>query len=172
MNRDELSREKTYHELPSGRQEVSLLDVRNLQVSFYSGKGPVEIIRSFDLRLERGEVVGVLGESGSGKTVSASMLLRLFGPEEARIDGGSILFNGRDLTTAREKELRSIRGRDISFVFQDPSLALHPGKRVGRQLQEALKAHNLPYSREIITNALAEAGIGDPDTVYARTSGS
>jgi len=150
----------------SGLKQESLLQVQDLQISFSSGQDAVKVIRGFSLTVNRGEIVGVLGESGSGKTVSASMLLRLFSPEEASIDAGSVLFNGCDLGRASESDLQSIRGRDISFIFQDPTLALHPAKRIGRQLRETLKAHGLPSSREIIIAALAEVGISDPETIY------
>ncbi|MBN2558142.1 MAG: ABC transporter ATP-binding protein [Clostridia bacterium] len=149
-----------------GYNDRMLLDVRDLRVSLINGKTSVPVIRGFDLSLENGAILGILGESGSGKTVSASMIMRLFEKEEGTIDQGKIIFKGRDLASAKEKELRNIRGREISFVFQNPSQALNPYKKIGRQLADTLKTHGLPYKRQIIEKALLEAGIPDPGTVY------
>ncbi|MFO7612485.1 MAG: ABC transporter ATP-binding protein [Clostridia bacterium] len=144
----------------------TLLEVRDLRVSLFNGKTSVPIIRGFDLSLEKGGILGILGESGSGKTVSASMIMRLFEKDEGAIEQGKIIFKGRNLASAAEKELQDIRGKEISFVFQNPAQALNPYKKIGRQLSDTLKTHGLPYSRQIIEKALLEAGIPDPGTVY------
>jgi len=152
-----------------------LLSVENLKVSFYTGEsgnrknpgeGKIQIIRGFDIELDPGEIVGILGESGSGKTVSSSMILQLIEKDEGTIDSGTINFKGTDLVLADEKTLQKIRGKKIAYVFQDPSLALNPYKKIGRQLTDVLKIHQLPCSRQLIVEALEEAGISEAETVY------
>lgn len=143
-----------------------LIEVKNLKVSFYHEDGSIQVVRGFDIHIEKGEVVGILGESGSGKTVSASSIIRLIDEEIGTIDSGEVFFKGRDLMKLSENELKEIRGNRISYIFQNPSAALNPYKKIGRQLIEVLKTHGLPYSREIILNALQEVGIGEAETVY------
>jgi len=159
--------------LPVEMQKTEkLLSVENLRVSFYTGKrnktgeGKIQIIRGFDIELDPGEIVGILGESGSGKTVSSSMIMQLIEKDEGTIDSGAICFKGTDLVQADEKTLQKIRGRKIAYVFQDPSLALNPYKTIGRQLTDVLRTHQLPCSRQTIVRALEEAGISDAETVY------
>jgi len=144
----------------------NLMEVKNLKVSMYSDDASLTVIRGFDIALNRGEIVGILGESGSGKTVSTSSVIRLFEPYEARIDGGSILFENEELIDKSEKQLSKLRGKRISYIFQNPTLALHPYKRIGKQLNSFMKAQGAAFSKEVVLSALREAGIGDPEIVY------
>jgi len=90
--------------------EDKLLDVRDLKVSFYSDKGSVQVVRGFDISMKKGEIVGILGESGSGKTVSSSSIIKLVDESLGSIDSGEAIFKGRDLLKLSEKDLKRIRG--------------------------------------------------------------
>jgi peptide/nickel transport system ATP-binding protein len=143
----------------------SLLKISNLEVSLGTKYKPVKIIRGFDLYLEKGEIVGVLGESGSGKTVSSRMIAGLFEKDESSMDAGEILFKGKDLSTLSEKEMNLIRGREIAYVFQDPTMSLNPYKKVGKQLRDFLDTHGIEYTTDSLVNTLNEVGINRPETV-------
>ncbi len=143
----------------------SLLKISNLEVSLGTKYKPVKIIRGFDLQLEKGEIVGVLGESGSGKTVSSRMIAGLFEKDESSMDAGEILFKGKNLSTLEEKEMNLIRGREISYVFQNPSMSLNPYKKVGKQLRDFLDTHGIEYTVDSLINTLKEVGINRPETV-------
>lgn len=143
-----------------------LLEVKNLKVSLFNESAKLPIIRGLDMSINRGEIIGILGESGSGKTVSTSAVMRLYEPSEASIDEGTAVFKQDDLVQKSEKELNKIRGRKIAYIFQNPTAALHPYKRIGRQLQTILKVHNLPRSKDIILEALLEVGLDEPKIIY------
>ena len=119
----------------------ALLEVRGLCIEFDGEGGPVRVVdeASFDVR--RGQIVGLVGESGCGKTVSSLAILRLLSSPPAHIVGGSIRFDGRELLSADFNEMRQIRGRDIAMVFQDPLASLDPSFTVGSQLMEAMRLH-------------------------------
>jgi ABC-type dipeptide/oligopeptide/nickel transport system ATPase component len=114
-----------------------LLDVQHLTVTF-GGSAPA--VDDVSLQLAAGETLGVVGESGSGKSVTAFSILRLLQPP-GRITGGRVLFEGRDLLTLSETEMRGVRGARISLIFQEPMTALNPVMRVGDQIAEALTVH-------------------------------
>src|SRR6476646_619735 len=118
---------------------MSLLEVDGLKVKLRGADGPVPIVHGVDYRVERGEVFGVAGESGSGKTISMLALLGLL-PEGAQVDG-SVRFGGQDLLKLPRSRLREISGRDIGMVFQDPFTSLHPMLSIGQQLTEHVKLH-------------------------------
>lgn len=143
-----------------------IIEVTDLKVSFYHEDGKVQVVRGFDMSLDKGEIVGILGESGSGKTVSATSILKLEEDDIGTIDSGEVIFKGTSLLGLSEDELKKIRGNNISYIFQNASSALNPYKVIGKQLTEVLKNHKLPYSKEIVLNALEEVGIEDAETVY------
>jgi peptide/nickel transport system ATP-binding protein len=116
-----------------------LLEVDELSVRFETDEGPVHAVDRLSFALAPGEVLGIVGESGCGKTVTCLSLLRLL-PGTAVI-GGRALFDGRDLLALEGRELRSVRGRQISFVFQEPSTSLNPVFTVERQIGEVLRKH-------------------------------
>ncbi|MBK0417466.1 ABC transporter ATP-binding protein [Leucobacter sp. CSA1] len=118
---------------------MSLLAVEDLSISLPIGGRMVPIVEGIDLSLERGEVLGIAGESGSGKTLSAMAVMGLL-PKEAEV-AGSIRFEGRELTTLGEREFGRIRGNDIAMVFQDPLSSLHPMLTVEGQLTDHLRKH-------------------------------
>jgi oligopeptide transport system ATP-binding protein len=123
---------------------VSILEVQNLHVSYRSRAGvSTEALADVSLELRSGEILGVLGESGSGKSSLAAALLRLL-PVNGDITRGAVLFEGKDLLQSKPGELRQIRGGRIALVFQEPSLALHPTMRVGEQVRQVLAAHSSP----------------------------
>jgi len=117
-----------------------LLEVRNLTVRFRTRDGVVQAVTDLSFTLRRGETLGVVGESGSGKSVTSLAIMGLLNRAHADVTG-QILFEGVDLLTLKPSELRRIRGRDVSMIFQDPFACLHPMYRVGDQIAEAVKAH-------------------------------
>jgi peptide/nickel transport system ATP-binding protein len=150
---------------PRGDLRSPLLDVRGLSLSFATADGDLSIIRDVDFSVAAGERVGIVGESGCGKTVTGLSLLRLLPPQSARLSG-QILFEGRDLATLSARQMRAVRGRDIAMIFQEPMSALDPVFTVGDQISEAYRAH-FPVSRaegrERAIAALAEVGIPAPE---------
>lgn len=158
-----------------------LLDVQNLSVEFTRrGKPPLHAVNGVSLGLAAGESLGIVGESGSGKSVSCFALARLLPPRTSRVSAGSILFRPEpegeaiDLARVDERRLRSIRGRQMSWVFQDPMTALTPWVRVLDQVAEPLVIHGLAtrkQAREIASEKLASAGIAQPDRYPHQFSG-
>jgi peptide/nickel transport system ATP-binding protein len=118
---------------------ASLLEVSELSVRFETEEGPIYAVDKLSFTLEPGEVLGIVGESGCGKTVAAMSILRLLPP--SAVVSGSILFEGADLLQLPAKELRKVRGRQISFVFQEPMTSLNPVFTIGRQIGEVLRTH-------------------------------
>ena len=117
-----------------------LLDVQNLTVTFPGARGGVTAVDNVSFTMTPGETLGLVGESGSGKSVTAFAILRLLQPP-GRVTGGRVLFEGRDLLTLSEREMREVRGARISLIFQEPMTALNPVMRVGEQIGEALTVH-------------------------------
>lgn len=110
---------------------MPLLDVHELTTHFHTREGVVRAVNGVSFRVEPGETIGIVGESGSGKTVASLSLLGLIPAPPGRIENGTALFDGVDLLACGPKTLRSIRGRAISMIFQDPMTALNPFMRVG-----------------------------------------
>jgi peptide/nickel transport system ATP-binding protein len=121
--------------------EQPLLEIRDLAVSFRTDEGVVRALDGVSLELPRGKTVGLVGESGSGKSVTSLAVLGLLPRPPAVIERGSIKFNGRELTTLSERELREVRGRHIGMIFQEPMTSLNPVFTVGFQIMEAVRAH-------------------------------
>jgi peptide/nickel transport system ATP-binding protein len=141
-----------------------LLRVEDLRVEFPTEDGVVKAVDGITYEVGRGRTLGVVGESGSGKTVAAMTILGLTRAQGARITG-RILFEGRDLLSLDEAELRKIRGNEIAMIFQDPSTALHPLYKVGSQLIEAVRAHqdvSKAQARKRTIELLGLVGIPDP----------
>ncbi|MBC7727560.1 MAG: ABC transporter ATP-binding protein, partial [Microbacteriaceae bacterium] len=138
-----------------------MLEVRDLSISFRTGAGQVAVTRRLNFSIAPGERLGVVGESGCGKTVTGLSVLRLL-PERQALVEGQILFEGQDLARLPEARMRSIRGRDIAMIFQEPMTALDPVFSVGEQIAEAYRSH-FPVSRaearERAIDALARVGI-------------
>jgi oligopeptide/dipeptide ABC transporter ATP-binding protein len=140
-----------------------VLEVRNLDVAFGPRDRLRPVVRSVDFTLQRGETLGIVGESGAGKTVAVRALMHLL-PETATVSG-SIRFEGRELIGLSERELRPYRGGELAMLFQDPMRALNPTMRVGRQITEGLRS-NLHLSRRAAKaralELLAQVGLADP----------
>jgi oligopeptide/dipeptide ABC transporter ATP-binding protein len=119
-----------------------LLDVRGLEVVARRRTGDLSIVHGIDLRVERGEAVGIVGESGSGKSLSMLAVMRLLAPPLA-ITGGSIRFEGDEITTLPEAAMRRLRGSRLAMVYQDPMTSLNPIMRIGDQVAEAMSAHGV-----------------------------
>jgi oligopeptide transport system ATP-binding protein len=118
----------------------ALLSVRDLEVRFWTGRGVVHAVNGISFDIAAGETLGIVGESGCGKSVTALALLGIL-PRAGRATKGEAFFEGRDLLTLPSDELRRIRGREIAMIFQDPMTSLNPVLTVGRQIREALQTH-------------------------------
>jgi peptide/nickel transport system ATP-binding protein len=142
-----------------------LLDVRNLSLSFVTADRELPITKNVSFSIAPGERVGLVGESGCGKTITGLSLLRLLPTQSARMTG-EILFEGTNLVTLSERRMRAVRGRDIAMIFQEPMSALDPVFTVGEQISEAYRAH-FPASRsegrQRAIEALREVGIPAPE---------
>jgi oligopeptide transport system ATP-binding protein len=142
-----------------------LLDVRDLRTEFRTDDGVVRAVQGVSFTLARGEVLGIVGESGCGKSVTNLSILGLLPKPQGRVAGGSVLFEGRDLVGLPEREMRKIRGNRIAMIFQDPMTSLNPYLTVEEQLAEVGQLH-LGLSRaEAVKRAvdlLARVGISDP----------
>lgn len=119
-------------------EETPLLSVRNLTVAFDVRQGTFDAIREVSFDVQPGRTLGVVGESGSGKSVTAMALMQLL-PEAARLTSGQIRFGGLELQTLAERQMRTVRGREIAMVFQDPMASLNPIFTIGHQLMEPLR---------------------------------
>ena len=118
--------------------EAPLLSVERLTVGFNTEQGPVSVVEDVSFSLAAGEVLGLVGESGCGKSVTAQAIMRLLPSPPSRIEGGRILFAGQDLAALPESQMRKIRGDRIGMVFQEPMTSLNPTQRIGRQIAEVL----------------------------------
>ena len=134
---------------------MALLDVQNLTTRFHTRNGVVHAVEDVSFSLEKGETLGIVGESGSGKSVTCYSLLGLIPRPPGRIHSGKAIFEGVDLLKAREKELRKIRGKRISMIFQDPMTCLNPALRISTQLVEPLEIHEGIKGKEALHRAIA-----------------
>jgi oligopeptide/dipeptide ABC transporter ATP-binding protein len=141
-----------------------LLEVRNLQTHFPTRSGLVRAVDGVSFHLDRGELLGLVGESGCGKSITALSIMRLIAPP-GRIVEGEILFDGKDLLKLSDAEMREMRGDDIAMIFQDPMTSLNPVYTVGEQIAEALRLHrklSRPEARRAAIEAMREVAIPDP----------
>ena len=123
-----------------------LLEVKNLKVSFKIGKKKLTAVDNVTFSLDRGKVIGIVGESGCGKSVTATSIMRLVSPSVCEIDENSqILFEGEDLSKASETRMRKVRGNEISMIFQEPMSSLNPVYRIGDQMLEMIRIREFPH---------------------------
>jgi peptide/nickel transport system ATP-binding protein/oligopeptide transport system ATP-binding protein len=145
----------------------TLLEIAGLQTCFDTEDGVVRAVAGVSFRIAKGETLGLVGESGCGKSVTAMSILQLNPVPPTRYAGGRILFRGRDLLTLREAELRAVRGNEIAMIFQEPMTSLNPVYTVGDQIVEVLELHRAMGRREAREHAigmLRKVGIPSPET--------
>jgi oligopeptide/dipeptide ABC transporter ATP-binding protein len=146
---------------------VPLLEVRDLVVRFRTQDGTIHAVNGVSFDLAEGETLGLVGESGCGKSVTNLAIMRLLPKPAGRIEGGRIVFDGQDLTVLGESEIREIRGRDVAMIFQDPMTSLNPVLTIEEQMVETIRAHRKTTTKEARDRAielLAMVGIARPET--------
>ncbi|MFT5810957.1 MAG: peptide/nickel transport system ATP-binding protein [Rubritalea sp.] len=143
-----------------------LLDVVNLSISFETDEGALEAIDNISFSIQAGETVGLVGESGCGKSVTAHSIMRLLPQPMGRLSRGSIKFNGTDLRTLTLANMESIRGSDIGMIFQEPMTALNPVQTIGKQISESLTLHlnlSIPKALQASIEMLEHVGVPSPE---------
>jgi oligopeptide/dipeptide ABC transporter ATP-binding protein len=151
---------------PPGTTGAPLLEVRDLSVSFHLLEGVIPAVAGMNLKLDYGEVLGVVGESACGKSVTARAILRIVPSPPGQIDSGKVLFEGRDLLELSEAEMQEIRGEKISMIFQEPMTSLNPAFTVGDQIGEVFRFHRRVSKAEAWARAVEElrlVEIPDPE---------
>ncbi|MFC6114791.1 ABC transporter ATP-binding protein [Sporosarcina thermotolerans] len=144
-----------------------ILDVNDLSVSFETYGADVQAVRGISFELNEGETLAIVGESGSGKSVTAHSIMRIVPMPPGKFVGGSIMFNGEDLTRKTETQMQKIRGKEISMIFQDPMTSLNPTMTVGNQIAESLIKHQKMTKKEAHLRGielLKVVGIPNPET--------
>jgi len=150
---------------PADPRSEPLLEVRGLTTTFNTPLGPVAAVDGVDFSVARGEVLGIVGESGCGKSVTSLSVLRLVADPPGRITAGRVLFDGTDLLTLPERRMRKVRGRRIAMIFQEPMTALNPVFSVASQIGESLRLHlgmNRHDAFERTVELLSRVGIPSP----------
>ncbi|SCY54392.1 ABC transporter ATP-binding protein [Desulfoluna spongiiphila] len=135
--------------------DTPLLSIRDLSVRYSTDNGAVKAISDFHLAIDKGETLGLVGETGAGKTTMALSVMQLIADPPGRITGGEILFEGQDLTKTSEADMRKIRGGKIAMIFQDPMTSLNPILPVDEQVAEMIALHNKVSKEEALKRALA-----------------
>lgn len=146
---------------------MSLLEIKNLHTYFETRRGLIKAVYGVTLKVEKGKTLGIVGESGSGKSQTAMSILRLF-EHNQRVFDGEILFEGKDLVTMSEADLRKIRGNDVSMIFQEPMSSLNPVFTVNRQISEVLMLHqdmSKEQAAQRTIDMLASVKIPNPEEV-------
>ncbi|AMQ04973.1 ABC transporter ATP-binding protein [Sporosarcina psychrophila] len=147
-----------------------VLKVNNLKTYFHTSHGVVKAVDGIDFIVKRGKTIGLVGESGCGKSVTSLSIMGLLPKSLAQIEDGEINFNGMDLTKMNEKSLRKLRGNEISMIFQEPMTSLNPVFTIGQQLSEPLKQHtklNKSEMKKKIIDMLTLVGIPRPEGIYS-----
>ncbi|MEM4477865.1 MAG: ABC transporter ATP-binding protein [Candidatus Korarchaeum sp.] len=151
---------------------MPLLEIRDLRVSYKTYRGILKVLNGVNFEVEKGEKVGIIGESGCGKTTTMKAVMRIL-PSNAMVEGGEILYNGRDILKMSESEFNSIRRRKFAMIFQDPTAALNPVFKVGDQLIDVLKqskGDTKKYDRDLLKEeiiaAFKEVMLPDPERVF------
>ncbi|MDU0204862.1 ABC transporter ATP-binding protein [Paenibacillus sp. MAH-36] len=150
--------------------DKKLLEVENLRVNFKVEGKEVSVVNGISFGIDAGETVGVVGESGCGKSITSLSIMGLIPSPPGRIADGRILYNGQDLLQLKESQMQQIRGNDISMIFQEPMTSLNPVIRVGKQLDEVILLHNAvskKAAKERSIEMLRTVGIAQAEQVYA-----
>ncbi len=156
--------------MPSVTHPRELLNVTDLTVHFRTYRGVVKAVEGVDFDIREQEIVGLIGETGCGKTVTGYSLLRLI-RSPGRIVRGQILFQGEDLLSMKEREIRAIRGKEIAMIFQRPMSSLNPVFAIGTQLLDVVRLHKTSdkkKAREIALRSLAEVALPDPPSIMTK----
>lgn len=151
------------------KQVENLLEVKNLTFSFRTYGGVVKAVRDVSFDVRKGEILGIVGESGCGKSVTAQCILKLNPEPPGFFEGGSILFKGEDIIRKTDKEMRKIRGVEIGFIFQDPMTSLNPTMKIGKQIEEIFVGRegvSKAERKEKALEILAMVGISDAQRRY------
>ncbi len=130
-----------------------LLNIKNLNTKYYYNNTELNAVENFNLSLEQGKITGIVGESGSGKTAAMLSVMKLINPAQGRISADEILFEDKDISKLNENGMRKIRGKDISFIFQEPVAYLNPSIKVGTQIIEPLLIHSAISKNEALKKA-------------------
>lgn len=141
-----------------------LLDIDHLKLSFFTPAGEVQALNDVNIKIKQGDVIGIVGESGSGKSVTAFSLLKLT-PPTGKVLSGSSTFNGHVITDLSENQMRNIRGKEVSIIFQDPMTSLNPVYTIGNQIREVIMLHTNKTKKEANERAaelLTLVGINEP----------
>ena len=151
--------------LPNVGRGCMLLDVQDLKVSFHSGDGVNEAVKGISFHLEEGKTLAIVGESGSGKSVTSMALTKLLPPEPQCCVSGKASLDGESLLDLSASEMRAVRGKQIAYIFQEPSTSLNPYYTVGNQIAEAIKFHRKEVSDvwEEVVKLLDQVGIREPE---------
>ena len=148
---------------------MNLLEVKNLKTYFYSDTGVIKAVDDVSFEIPKGKTVCIVGESGSGKSITSLSIMGLV-DAPGKIVGGEIIFEGSNFLQLKEKEMRKVRGRDVSMIFQEPMTSLNPSYTVGYQIDEALKLHQKQLNKkerfEKVIQSLELVGIPDPKEKY------
>jgi len=131
-----------------------LLEIRGLKTHFATDDGIVRAVDGVDLTIEKGETLGVVGESGCGKTVTAMSILKLIAMPPGRIVAGQIMFEGRDLVPLTSDQLDEVRAKEIGFIFQEPMTSLNPVLTVGEQIAESLRRHEAVTRKQALERTI------------------
>ena len=137
-----------------------LLDVKNLKTYFFTDEGIVRAVDGVDLYIEKGETLGVVGESGCGKSVTALSVMKLIASPPGKIVEGEILYNGQNLVDMPSNQMRKIRGKEISMIFQEPMTSLNPVFTCGEQIAEALRLHEGLGRRAAMDKTVPASALG------------
>ena len=145
----------------------TLLDIKNLSTHFNTSAGTIKAVNDVSFKLREGETLGLVGESGCGKSVTALSIMRLVPSPPGRIVSGDVIFQGKNLLEISEEEMQNVRGRDIGMIFQEPMTSLNPVLSIGRQLLEPLELHLGMTKQQSLSRSselLELVGIPDPET--------
>ncbi|GIT18061.1 MAG: ABC transporter ATP-binding protein [Dehalococcoidia bacterium] len=145
----------------------TLLDIKNLSTHFNTSAGTIKAVNDVSFKLREGETLGLVGESGCGKSVTALSIMRLVPSPPGRIVSGDVIFQGKNLLETSEEEMQNVRGRDIGMIFQEPMTSLNPVLSIGRQLREPLELHLGMTKQQSLSRSselLELVGIPDPAT--------
>jgi len=145
-----------------------MLKIENLSIKFYDRQEPFTAVRDFDLQMESGEIVGIVGESGSGKSMTCHAIMGLLRRKGVEVSG-TAEFDGKDLLSMSEEELRGYQGEELSIIFQEPMTSLNPTMRVGKQVEESLRIHTKLTKAERKARALEAmelAELNEPERIY------